>query len=443
MLAKSTIETASDCQRLFGKQHEGADSGRYDAVGQCLHTSSGRTAVAGQYGRSAPPRSHCLVGPLFGADLKMITELNEVTRKRAAIVCLVGLALVALYLCYLIAKPFLGPVLIAVMLAIVFYPLHTRIQRIFHQPSVAAAVSTTIVLLIMTIPVVLLGISVSGELRAVIQTLREQSWLQGRMSPYLAKLGDSLLRRLANYVDLSQLDPHAALLRWAEQASRYLFSASAAVVANLSFFVLGSVVVFFSLFFFFREGKSLRQGLSAMLPLYPDQTERLFTGISETMIANLYGGLAVGAAQGILTGLSFWVLGVPAPILWTLATGLASLVPVVGSALVWGPASILLLLSGHWVKALILLVWGAAVVGQVDVVVRPYVVSTRVKVHTLLVFFALLGGVEAFGIIGIFVGPVILSVTMAVLDMLKTTNFSWQANAESPEHASINGKRIE
>jgi predicted PurR-regulated permease PerM len=366
--------------------------------------------------------------------------MSETTRKRAAIVCLAGLAMVAVYLCYLIAKPFLGPVLIAVMLAIVFYPLHTKLQGFFHRPSMAAAISTIIVLVIVTIPVVLLGIFVSGELRALVQTLREQSWLQGGMSLYLAKLGESLLRRLANFVDLSQLDPHAALLRWAEQASRYLFSISAAVVANLSSFVLDTVVVFFSLFFFFREGKNIRQGLSAMLPLYPDQTERLFTGISETMIANLYGGLAVGAAQGILTGLSFWVLGLPAPILWTLVTGLASLVPVVGSALVWGPASILLFLSGHWVKAIILLIWGAAVVGQVDVVVRPYVVSARVKVHTLLVFFALLGGVEAFGIIGIFVGPVILSVTLAVLDMLKTTNFSWQADAESAQHASLNGK---
>jgi predicted PurR-regulated permease PerM len=351
--------------------------------------------------------------------------------------------MVALYLCYLIAKPFLGAVVIAVMLAIVFYPLHTRIQRFFHRASMAAAISTAIVALIVTIPVVLLGISVSGELRAVVQTLREQSWLQGGMSPYLAKLGESLLRRLANYVDLSQLDPHAALLRWTEQASRYLFSVSAAVVANLSSFVLDSIVVLFSLFFFFREGKSIRQELSAMLPLYPDQTERLFTGISETMIANLYGGLAVGVAQGILTGLSFWVLGLPAPILWTLVAGLASLVPVVGSALVWGPASILLLLSGHWIKALILLVWGAAVVGQVDVVVRPYVVSARVKVHALLVFFALLGGVEAFGIIGIFVGPVILSVTLAVLDMLKTTNLSSQASPDSTEHITLNAKPIE
>ncbi len=370
----------------------------------------------------------------------MVMEMNETVRKQAAIICLLGLAAVALYLCYLIAKPFLGPVLIAVMLAIVFYPLHARIQAFFHRPSVAAALSTTLVLLIVTIPVVLLGISVSGELRTVVQSLHEQSGSPGGLSPYLARWGDSLLKLLGNYVNISQLDPQAALLRWAEQASRYLLSIGAAAVTNLLSFVLDTVVVFFSLFFFFREGKSIRQGLSAMLPLYPDQTEKLFTGISETMIANLYGGLAVGAAQGILTGLSFWALGLAAPILWALVTGLASLVPVVGSALVWVPASILLILSGHWVKALILLAWGAAIVGQVDVVVRPYVVSARVKVHTLLVFFALLGGVEAFGIIGIFVGPVVLSVTLAVLDMLKGADFSWQSTPESAQSVPISEK---
>jgi predicted PurR-regulated permease PerM len=369
--------------------------------------------------------------------------MDETVRKQAAVIFLVVLAAVSLYLCYLIAKPFLGPVLIAVMLAIVFHPLHARIQLFVRRPSVAAAISTSLVLLIVTIPMVILGISVSRELRTVVQSLRAQSWSQGGLSPYLAQWGESLLRRLGNYVNVSQLDPHAALLRWAEQASRYLLSIGAAALTNLVSFFLDTVVVFFSLFFFFREGKSIRQGLSAMLPLNPNQTEKLLTGISETMIANLYGGLAVGAAQGILAGLSFWVLGLSAPILWALVTALASLVPVVGSALVWGPASILLIVSGHWVKAVLLLIWGAAVVGQVDVVVRPYVVSAHVKVHTLLVFFALLGGVEAFGIIGIFVGPVILSVTLAVLDMLRQADFSWHLSPESAHRASLEDPRTE
>jgi predicted PurR-regulated permease PerM len=130
----------------------------------------------------------------------------------------------------------------------------------------------------------------------------------------------------------------------------------------------------------------------------------------------------VGVAQGSLASLAFWVLGLPSPVLWGLVTALFSLIPFIGSAAVWGPAVIILVVGGHWWKGLILLGWGAAVVAQVDSLVRPYVISERAKLHTLLVFFALLGGVKAFGVMGLFIGPVVLSVTLVVLEMLQESN---------------------
>src|ERR1019366_3447823 len=149
--------------------------------------------------------------------------------------------------------------------------------------------------------------------------------------------------------------------------------------------------------------------------------------------ASVYGGIAVGFGQGLLTGLGFWALGLSSPVVWGAAAALASLVPLVGTGMVWAPAVIVLLIGGHWVKALILAAWGAAVVAQIDAVVRPYVVSGRAKMHNLLIFFALLGGVQAFGIMGIFIGPVVVSVTIAVLDMLQEMNVSSQESAQS-EH---------
>ncbi len=357
----------------------------------------------------------------------MTTGINDTMRKWAAFVCLLGLAAIALYLCYLIAKPFLAPFVIAVMFAIVFHPLHLKIRRFLRNPNAAATISTTLVLVVVAIPLVVLGISLSRELSTVIQSLRERSVSQGGLSPYLTYLGDKLLIRLGNFVNLSQLDPREALLRGAEQVSRYILSAGAAAVSNLLSFILDTVVVFFSLFFFLREGESILQGFGAMLPLSSDQTGKLFADISKTMTAILYGGLAVAAVQGTLTGVALGILGVSAPILWALVTALASLVPVLGSALVWGPVAILLFISGHWIKAIILLAWGAGVVGQVDAIVRPYVIGAHVKVHTLLVFFSLLGGVKAFGIVGVFIGPVVLSVTMAILDILRKTDFSWKS----------------
>ena len=131
-------------------------------------------------------------------------------------------------------------------------------------------------------------------------------------------------------------------------------------------------------------------------------------------------------AQGFLTGVAVGVLGFSSPVIWGLLAAMASLLPVVGTGIVWVPAAAVLLLNGHWIKALILIAWGAAIVAQVDAVLRPYVVSGRAKMHNLLIFFALLGGVKAFGIMGLFIGPVVVSVTIAVLDMLREINASPQ-----------------
>jgi len=349
-------------------------------------------------------------------------------RKQATTVFLLALAAVALYLCYIITRPFLTPIFAAIVIAVVLYPLHSLIRSFISRPNGAATLSTVLVLVLVAVPAVILGVSVSGELHKMYQSLSDKSSAEGGLNPYFTHLMDSVFRIIGRYIDLSRFDVRATLLHWLEQVSGSLFSIGRALLANFVSFAFDVVIIFFTLFFFFREGTVIRQRVAALLPLSSDQAERLFTGIHDTIIANVYGGLAVGLAQGSLTGLAFWVLGMSSPILWGLVTAMASLVPMVGSALVWVPASIVLIASGHWGKALILLGWGTAVVAQIDAFVRPYVLSERVKVHSLLVFFALLGGMKAFGVMGLFIGPIVLSVTMAVLDMLREMNRDWQAS---------------
>jgi predicted PurR-regulated permease PerM len=335
---------------------------------------------------------------------------------------LLVLAAIALYFCYLIARPFLSPVFLALMIAIVFHPVHTRINTRMRRRNIAALVSTILVLLIVVLPALALGIVVSKEVRGLYQLLDQKSAQEGGWNPYVMHAVERLLNWAGRYVDLSGLNLRAALLRWLEQISRYLLTWGAQVVSNIISFIAQAVVAFFTLFFLFRDGGLMMNRTASVLPLKPEQVKRLSSGISNSIVANVYGCLAVGAAQGSLAGLAFWVLGLPSPVLWGLVTALFSLIPLIGSAAVWGPAVIILLSSGHWGKGLILLGWGAAVISQVDSVVRPYVISERAKLHTLLVFFALLGGVKAFGVIGLFVGPVVLSVTLVLLEMLQEAN---------------------
>ena len=343
-------------------------------------------------------------------------------KQAASTYFLLALAAIALYFCYIIAKPFLSPVFLAVMIAIVFHPVHVRIQARIRGRNAAALISTIVVLVVLIVPAVALGVVVSNEVRGLYQLLNERSAEQGGWNPYVMHALDRLLGWAGRYIDLSTLDLRGALLRWLEQISRFLLSWGAQVVSNIISFFAEAVIAFFTLFFLFREGGSMRARAAAVLPLKAGQVDRLFTGISNSIVANAYGCLTVGAAQGTLLSLAFWVLGLPSPVLWGVVTALFSLIPIVGSAAVWGPAVIVLIIGGHWWKGLILLGWGAAVVGQIDSLVRPYVISERAKLHTLLVFFALLGGVKAFGVMGLFIGPVVLSVTLVVLEMLREEN---------------------
>ena len=343
-------------------------------------------------------------------------------RKQAAnALFLLLLAGIALYFCFLIIRPFLSPIFLAVMLAIVFYPVHARVRARIPRPNAAAMLSTIIVILAFVVPAVGLGVVIGRETSALYQLLSERSTEQGGWNPYVMHAMERITDWAGQYIDLSQLDFRGALLRWLGQVSRYLLSWGTHIVGNLLSFVATAVIAFFTLFFLLREGGSIKENLAGVLPLSRAQVDQLFTGVSNSIVANVYGVLAVAATQGVLATLGFWVLGLHSPVLWGLVTALFSLVPLVGSAAVWAPAAIILAVSGHWVKALILLGWGAGVVAQVDNVVRPYVISQRANLSTLAVFFALLGGVRAFGIMGLFIGPVALSFTLVVLQMLRET----------------------
>jgi predicted PurR-regulated permease PerM len=260
------------------------------------------------------------------------------------------------------------------------------------------------------------------EIRGLHDLLNQRSAEQGGWNPYVTHFVDRFAGWAGQYVDVSALDLRGALLRRLEQISHFLISWGAQVVSDIVSFLTATVVAFFTLFYLFRDGRSVLARAADALPLKAGQVERLFAGVSDSIVANVYGCLAVGASQGTVLSLGFWVLGVPSPVVWGLVTGLCSLMPIVGSTAVWGPAAIFFFITGHPWKGVILLAWGAAVVGQIDNVVRPYVISGRAKMHPLLVFFALLGGVKAFGVLGLFIGPVVLSLTLVVFEMLREEN---------------------
>jgi predicted PurR-regulated permease PerM len=337
----------------------------------------------------------------------------------ASVVCLLAFLVGALVTGFWLFRPFLKPFAFAAVIGIGFYPFYVSIGRFVRGPNKSALLATFAVLLIFVLPALFIASAAGVELIKVARYLSDRSTQEGGAVAYLTHKQQSALQWLGKYVDVEVLHLQDAMANLPGKVSRFLLAAGTGLVGALAGFAGNAILTFLILFFAFRDGHNAIQKVTLLLPLSRDQAVRLLTGIRDSIVANLYGILAVGLAQGLLTGAALAILRVPSALLLGLTAAVCSLIPIVGTTLVWVPAAIYLMATGHLLKGIILILWGALVVGTVDNIIRPLVIGSRVELHPLLLLFALLGGLQAFGFIGIFVGPVVVSLIAALTTMVR------------------------
>ena len=313
-------------------------------------------------------------------------------------------------LCLLIAWPFLGAITWAVALAILFSPLHTRIEATLKLPNVAAVLSVGILAIVVVVPAVFVVESLVTEAATGAVSIQERiasGELQKLLDTYpsIAPLGAWIDREF----DLPSM--MATIATWLSNIGATFVKGSFLQVAEV-------LLTFYLLFYFLRDRLAAQAMLKAWLPLAPGEVDLLFRRVVGTVHATVYGTLAVAGIQGLLGGLMFWALGLPTPLLWGLVMGLLSIVPVLGAFIIWIPAAILLLLDGSWARALILAVWGGIVVGGIDNLLRPMFVGNRLQLHTIPAFLSIIGGLVLFGAPGFILGPLVVTVTMLLVSLL-------------------------
>jgi predicted PurR-regulated permease PerM len=337
------------------------------------------------------------------------TDAGWLSRERALVVVLAVATALALYVCYRLARPFLPALAWALALAVISHPAHEWIARRVKSANLAAGLAVAMVAVILIAPAVFVAQRLAREAAAGAQTImagiEEGSW-RARIE------GDSRLAPVAAWVE-GQVDLRGEIRRLASD-----------ITARVSSFVTGSIralaellVTLFALFFFFRDRRAIVAALRSLVPLSDAETDKVFARVGDTIHATVYGTVAVSIVQGVLGGLMFWLLGLPAPLLWGVVMGLLALVPVLGAFVVWIPAAIYLALMGSWGKALILAAWGGIVVSLIDNLLYPVLVGKRLRMHTLPVFIAIVGGILLFGAAGLILGPVALAVTVALVDV--------------------------
>jgi predicted PurR-regulated permease PerM len=323
-----------------------------------------------------------------------------------------GVVLLVGYLAFVVVRPFLTPLVWAAIVAMALHPLHRQLE-VRTGPTWAALLMTAATFLLIVLPVVTFVSALAGDLPQAVDFV--QSLPQRATPENIRKVWDMLRER--SPVPLPD-DVTMVVADAAQRVVTFLAPRIGALVANFAAVVGSLIVMVFALFFMLRDSARFGNLLRRLLPFEEQERERMIAETRDLVIASVGAGLTVAATQGFIGGVAFWALGVEAAAAWGVVMAMSALIPVVGAALVWAPLAIWWLFTGEIVRGLVLVGIGAGIIGMADNILRPLLLSGRTSTNGLVIFLGLLGGVSAFGFVGLVLGPIILVTAGSLIETL-------------------------
>jgi predicted PurR-regulated permease PerM len=335
-----------------------------------------------------------------------------------------ALLLLLLYQIALMFRPFLFPVLWAMILAHMTYPVHVRLTaRLGGRDALSAWCLTLGVLAIVVVPVLLMAVLLVRE--AVDAELAVRAWVEAggvqRLPSQLSKVpvvGGTLQDLIGRY--LLKPDALEELVRSSAQVvSGFFVDQLSNLLKNAFILVSDFLIILFTLWFLYKDGRRWLWFLYELVPLDDAQKQKIFARLDITVRAVVKGLFLTAVAQGLLAGAAYAALGVPFAVVLTALTILLAPLPFGGTAFVWGPVVLYFLMIGSMGKALVMLAWGVGVVSTVDQILRPWLIGQDVQMPVLFLVFSILGGLALYGLIGLFVGPILMSILMTVISIYR------------------------
>lgn len=333
-------------------------------------------------------------------------------RDRLKVLLLNTLLVLMGYLVYRIFHPFLVPLTWAAILAVAFQPVHCRILKRV-RPGMAAFLSMLGVTLILIVPAIFITIAFVNEGIAAARALKNAQ--DAGNLPVMEKVELYWNHAAKRFPALSEYDPKDLMQTAAEKAGGFLAGKLGSVFKNIAVFFFDLFVLMFALFYLFRDGHGLVEMIRKLLPFEESRRNHMLHQTKELIHASVTSHLLIAATQGFLGGLAFAILGVPSPVFWGVVMAFLSLLPVVGSWLIWLPAAILLMATGHLAKGIILIGIGAGLISLADNFMRPWLLSGSARMNGLIIFVSVIGGLAVFGTLGIVLGPVVVALAYSMM----------------------------
>lgn len=356
----------------------------------------------------------------------MTTQTNDtwLTRERLLLLVLLAGSGIVGWLCWLLVKPFVPAITWALVLAVLAHPLHERMLATFKRwPSLSAALAVIAITLAIALPTTLLVRQLGSEVADSVETARKL-FDTDRWKLAIARVPQ--LAQVSKWID-REVDLDQQML----QVSGDMAKGVPGALLRAMDIAVTALVTLFLLFYFIRDKYRILRVLDHLVPLSPGENAQVRANISNTLTAVVFGTLAVAVIQGTLGGLMFWWLDLPSPMLWGAVMAILAILPMFGAALIWLPAAAYLAIDGDWSKVLLLIAWGTLVIGLIDNLLYPMLVKNRLRIHSVPVFISVLGGVFAFGATGFVVGPLVLTVAMALIDIWRRRMGYGEVDADS------------
>lgn len=328
-----------------------------------------------------------------------------------------------LALCLALFRPFVSPLLWAAVLCYSLYPAYNKLVRMTgNRRAFSALVMCLVLTLGIIVPLVYLSFLIAEDLSETYQSL--VAWLQQREEPLFEGWRDYPLlaapaEALQNLERLTGTDLRSSLVENLTDLGRVLVEQVTRLATNVLYAVVQLGMILLCAFYLFRDGDVLIEWLRATIPLAPDRQRLLGRRFDDVVKGAVYGNTVIALLEGVIGGVAFWIVGLPSPLLWGAAMAILAYLPLVGAGLIWLPAAAYLFWQGAYAKVAVLTVTGV-ILAVVDYLVRTIVVGGRSRLHTLLVFFSVLGGLGVFGLVGIIAGPLVVAVGITLVETLRS-----------------------
>ena len=322
------------------------------------------------------------------------------------------------YLTYQIISPFLSSIMWAIVLSILFYPVYAFIHKYVKYKSVASLLTLIIILVILFGPFSYLSYLIAQEAMSLIGNIESGSF-DSLKSFFKHPAANVLISKVLSIFHITEQEFQKALVENITTIGKESAGLIQTGLSNIVSGVINFIFMILSTFFFLGDGPEFIEKISNFMPFSKKQKDRLLQQTKDIIVSTMYGGVTVAAAQGIIGGILFAVLGISSPVLWGFTMFIASFIPMVGTFIIWGPAAGYLFFQGFYLKGVILVLGGVFVISPVDNILRPLIMKGKTKMPVIAIFFSILGGIKLFGFIGLIAGPLVFALFVSVFEILR------------------------